>query len=116
MRDPNCVFCKIVAGEINPAGGVHRDDDFIAIVDIAPQAPKHLLVLPTDHVPNVATYVANADPAMVAKLFSMAAQLGREQSANGFRLVVNQGVDGGQTVDHLHIHVLAGRRMNWPPG
>ncbi|MFN2527534.1 MAG: HIT domain-containing protein [Candidatus Baltobacteraceae bacterium] len=115
MRDPDCILCKIVAGEV-PADFVHRDDDVIVIKDITPQAPEHLLVFPAGHYPDPAHFAGDADPALVAKVFSYAAQVGREQSANGFRLVVNQGVDGGQTVGHVHIHVLAGRRMNWPPG
>ena len=116
LRDPNCLFCKIVAGEIEASAWVHRDDDLIVIKDIAPQAPFHLLVIPTNHYPDPARFAGEADPAVVAKVFSCAAQVGREQSANGFRIVVNQGTDGGQTVGHVHLHVLAGRQMNWPPG
>ena len=115
VRDPNCVFCKIVAGEIE-AKFVHRDDDLIVIVDVSPQAPKHLLVIPAAHYPDPATFVSQAEPALVAKVYTFATQVGREQSANGFRIVTNQGVDGGQTVGHMHVHVLAGRQMNWPPG
>ena len=111
-----CVFCQMAAGKLEPTGWVHRDDDIIAILDIAPQAPKHLLVIPTAHYQTPADFVSQAEPALVARVFSMAAQLGREQSATGFRLVANQGVEGGQTVKHMHIHVLAGRQMNWPPG
>lgn len=113
--NPECLFCKIIAGEI-PATIAHRDDDVLAIVDVHPQAPHHLLVMPTKHYDDVATFVGFAAPGVVAKVFSVAAQLGREQSANGFRLVVNTGVDGGQTVGHVHVHVLAGRPMAWPPG
>ena len=111
-RDPNCLFCKIVAGEIDPSGWVHRDDDLIVIKDIAPQAPFHLLVIPAEHYPDPARFAGEADPALIAKVFSYAAQVGREQSANGFRIVVNQGTDGGQTIGHMHLHVLAGRQMN----
>ena len=116
LREPDCIFCKIVAGEVEPSGWVHRDDDLIVIKDISPQAPKHLLVIPCAHYPDPARFAGEADPALIAKVFSYAAQVGREQSENGFRLVLNQGVDGGQTVPHVHIHVLAGRHMNWPPG
>lgn len=116
MRDPNCLFCKIVAGEIEGVQWVHRDEDVVAIVDVSPQAPKHLLVITTEHYPDAATFAGSAPPSVIAKFFSIGAQLGREQSAAGFRLVVNQGVDGGQTVAHVHMHVLAGRHMNWPPG
>jgi histidine triad (HIT) family protein len=111
----DCIFCKIAAGEI-PANVVHRDDDLIAIVDVNPQAPQHLLVMPVKHYDNIAELAGAADADLMAKLFEKAAQLGREQSGSGFRLVVNTGADGGQTVDHLHVHVLAGRFMGWPPG
>ncbi|GAC1659810.1 MAG: histidine triad nucleotide-binding protein [Vulcanimicrobiaceae bacterium] len=114
-RDPNCIFCKIVAGEV-AATEVHRDDDVMVVVDVSPQAPKHLLVFPVQHYPDAANFAGYAPPELVAKFFSMGAQLGREQSANGFRLVVNQGSDGGQTINHVHMHVLAGRHFNWPPG
>ena len=111
----DCIFCKIIAGEI-PARFVHRDDDVVVITDVNPQAPQHLLVLPVRHVANVAVLAGENDDPLMAKLFSTAAQVGREQSANGFRLIVNTGPDGGQTVDHMHVHVLAGRHMTWPPG
>lgn len=111
----DCIFCKIIAGEI-PARFVHRDDDVVVIQDVNPQAPKHLLVMPVKHVPGLPEFVGFEPPDLVAKLFSVAGQLGREQSAAGFRAVINTGPEGGQTVDHLHIHVLAGRQMHWPPG
>lgn len=113
--DPNCIFCKIIAGEI-PARFVHRDDEVVAIQDVNPQAPQHLLVMPVKHVPTFAEFVGFEPPELVAKLFSVAGQLGREQSERGNRAVINTGPDGGQTVDHLHVHVLAGRPMHWPPG
>lgn len=112
----DCIFCMMIAGKVEATQWVHRDDDVIVIKDIAPQAPKHLLVIPTLHYPNPASFFGEADPALVAKVFSTATQLGREQSDAGFRLVANQGVEGGQTVNHVHIHVLAGRQLNWPPG
>lgn len=115
MTDPHCIFCKIVAGEI-PAKVVHRDDDVLVIVDVDPKAPKHLLVMPVKHVANLSQFVGFSDPALIAKFFSIAGQVGREQSATGFRLVVNEGPDAGQSVDHLHAHILAGRTMQWPPG
>ncbi len=114
-HDPACLFCRIVAGAI-PATEVSRDADVLVIRDVNPQAPEHLLVMPTKHYSDVAQFVGFASPELVAKLFSVAGQVGREQSASGFRLVVNTGPDGGQTVGHLHIHVLAGRPMGWPPG
>ena len=114
-RDSDCIFCKIIAGEI-PARFAHRDDEIVVIEDVNPQAPKHLLVMPVKHVPNLPEFVGFESPELVAKLLSVAGQLGREQSASGFRAVINTGPDGGQTVDHLHVHVLAGRPMHWPPG
>lgn len=113
--DSNCIFCKIVAGQI-PAQVLYRGDGIIAIADVNPQAPTHLLVLPERHVPNVATLAEENDSALMARVFEAAARLGRERSGRGFRLVVNSGEEGGQTVDHLHVHVLAGRPMTWPPG
>lgn len=110
----DCIFCKIGAGEI-PAKIVSQDDDTIAIVDVNPAAPHHLLVMPKAHFENVAD-LAGANIPLLGKVFAIAAQLGREQSAGGFRLVVNTGQDGGQTVPHVHVHVLAGRAFSWPPG
>lgn len=110
----NCIFCKIAAGEI-PAQFAHRDDDVIAVADVNPQAPQHLLVMPVKHVRDVAELAESQDRALLAKIFSVAAALGRQENA-GFRLVVNTGEEGGQTVEHLHVHVLAGRQMHWPPG
>jgi histidine triad (HIT) family protein len=110
----DCIFCKIAAGEI-PVEPVYRDGDVLAIADINPQAPHHVLVMPVQHVENVYELATN-DEALVAKVFATAAKLGREQAGGGFRLVVNTGAEGGQTVDHMHVHVLAGRLMGWPPG
>jgi histidine triad (HIT) family protein len=115
MYDPNCLFCKIIRGEI-PAKIVHRDDDIVAIEDVNPQAPKHLLVMPVKHVENLPQFVGFESPELIAKFLSVTGQLGREQSESGFRAVINTGPDGGQTVNHLHVHVLAGRQMHWPPG
>ena len=110
----DCVFCKIVAGDI-PVEPVYRDDEVIAIRDINPQAPHHILVMPLRHIENVYE-LASSDDDLVGKVFATAAKLGREQAGGGFRLVVNTGAEGGQTVDHVHVHVLAGRLMSWPPG
>jgi histidine triad (HIT) family protein len=111
----DCIFCKIIAGEV-PARFAHRDANVVAINDVNPQAPQHLLVMPVQHVANLPDLAASGDEARAAALFSVAARLGRERGAQGFRLVVNTGEHGGQTVDHLHVHVLAGRQMHWPPG
>ena len=108
-----CVFCDIAAGSV-PATVVAADDRAVAIADIRPQAPTHVLVLPREHVASV----VDADPELVAHLLAMAIRVAREEQCleAGFRLVVNTGDDGGQTVPHLHVHLLAGRRLGWPPG
>lgn len=112
----DCIFCKIIAGGI-PANFVHRDDDVVAISDVNPQAPTHVLVMPVRHTPNLAAFAAAAPPELAAKLLGTAAEIGeRAGGSGGYRAVMNTGPDGGQTVDHLHLHVLAGRPMRWPPG
>jgi histidine triad (HIT) family protein len=110
-----CIFCKIAGGEL-PAKIVYRDGGVVAIEDLNPQAPAHLLVLPIGHHANVHD-LALGDPSLTARLVEVASKLGRERGGErGFRLVFNTGSDGGQTVEHVHVHVLAGRRMEWPPG
>jgi histidine triad (HIT) family protein len=111
----DCIFCRIAAGEL-PATVVYRDADLLAIEDVNPQAPVHLLVLPIAHHATVGEVLA-ANPALAARLIEVASKLGEERvGANGFRLVVNTGRDGGQTVDHVHVHLLGGRSLTWPPG
>ncbi|HEX3672477.1 MAG TPA: histidine triad nucleotide-binding protein [Candidatus Cybelea sp.] len=111
----DCIFCKISAGEL-PAKIVDRSAHAIAIEDLNPQAPTHLLVIPVEHYATLGDATAT-DARLVAEVMSLASRLGaRHGSEGGFRLVVNTGADGGQTVGHLHVHVLAGRRMTWPPG
>ena len=110
----DCIFCKIAGGDV-PAKIACRKSGIVAIEDIAPQAPRHLVVFPVEHSANVAE-LARRDASAVERLFSVAAELGAQCGAGGFRLVVNSGPDGGQTVDHVHAHVLAGRAMGWPPG
>ena len=111
----DCLFCRIVAGEI-PATRLHEDDLVIAIRDINPQAPTHVLVMPIRHVASAAD-LGDADGALLGRLFGVAATLAdREGLEQGWRLVTNVGVDGGQSVDHLHLHLLGGRPMGWPPG
>jgi histidine triad (HIT) family protein len=111
----DCIFCEIARGEI-PAKELYRDRDVIAIADLNPQAPAHLLVLPKEHYADVTALYAAGAGGLAEKLFEIAAKIGSEHGARGFRLVVNTGVEGGQTVDHVHVHVLAGRHMRWPPG
>lgn len=113
MTDPNCLFCKITKKEIN-ANIISEDEDFIAFRDIDPQAPTHVLVIPKEHIRNISEA---GDTEQLGKLFQKACQVARSEKLDGgFRVVVNTGDDGGQTVHHIHVHVLGGRRMGWPPG
>ena len=111
----DCLFCRIAAGEI-PATKVHEDADVIAIRDLHPQAPTHVLVLPVAHIASAAD-LAEADGPLLGRLLAVAARIARDEGLDGgWRLVTNVGRDGGQSVDHLHLHVLGGRPMTWPPG
>jgi len=109
-----CVFCKIAAGEI-PATIVKRADGMMAFQDLNPQAPTHLLVIPTDH---LASLNDARDPQLLGRLLGFARDLARDAgiAQRGYRVVVNTNPDGGQTVFHLHLHLLGGRPMTWPPG
>ena len=109
-----CVFCKIAAGEI-PATVVKRGDGMLAFKDLNAQAPTHILVIPTIH---VASLNDAKDPGMLGKLMAFARDVAQDSgiSAKGYRVVLNTNPDGGQTVFHLHLHVLGGRPMHWPPG
>jgi histidine triad (HIT) family protein len=110
----DCLFCKIVRGEI-PASIVQRSGRMLAFRDINPQAPTHLLVIPTDH---VASLEEATDGALLGELLLFARTLAREAglAERGYRVVLNTNADGGQTVFHLHAHLLGGRAMRWPPG
>jgi histidine triad (HIT) family protein len=111
----DCLFCRIVAGEI-PATVVHETDAVLAFRDIAPQAPTHVVVIPKEHHADVAALAA-ADPALTAQVMAAAAEVARQEGLDqGFRVVLNTGADGGQTVFHVHAHVLGGRGLGWPPG
>ena len=114
--DPNCLFCRIVAGTI-PATTVHEDDLVVAFRDIAPRAPTHILVIPRDHIASAAELTEEHGP-MLGRLFAVAADLARREGIAdaGYRLVSNVGRWGGQSVDHLHFHLLGGRAFEWPPG
>jgi histidine triad (HIT) family protein len=109
-----CIFCKIVAGEI-AANIVKRADGLLAFTDVSPQAPTHLLVIPTTHTGSLNEV---KDPATLGKLLAFAREVASDAgiSEKGYRVVVNTNPDGGQTVFHLHLHVLGGRPMRWPPG
>jgi diadenosine tetraphosphate (Ap4A) HIT family hydrolase len=111
----DCLFCRIVAGEI-PAVKLHEDDLVIAIRDIGPKAPTHLLLMPRAHVASAAE-LTDADGPMLGRLFSVAARLAADEGLDGgWRLVSNVGPDAGQSVPHLHVHLLGGRELGWPPG
>ena len=111
----DCLFCKIIAGAI-PATTVYRDDQVVAIRDINPVGPTHILVLPVKHVSSIADATA-ADTALIGTLTLTAARLAQQEGlGQGYRLVINTGPEGGQTVGHLHIHLIGGRQMHWPPG
>jgi histidine triad (HIT) family protein len=111
----DCLFCKIVAGNI-PAKRVFEDELCLAFSDINPQAPTHLLVIPKEHIESQAHVVAEHKE-LLGHLMATAAELARTQKLDGgYRVVVNTGDDGGQTVHHLHLHLLGGRHMHWPPG
>ncbi|HVL53816.1 MAG TPA: histidine triad nucleotide-binding protein [Vitreimonas sp.] len=111
----DCLFCRIVAGEI-AADILHEDDTVLAFRDVNPQAPTHVLVIPREHVASAADLTAQ-DGALVARLFATVADLAdREGLVHGWRVVTNVGRDGGQSVQHLHLHLLGGRSLAWPPG
>ena len=115
-RDPDCLFCKIVAGEI-PATVVHRTDHVTVFRDINPQLPTHVLLVPNTHVANTES-LSPADDALVGELVRTAQDVARMEglSERGYRLVFNTGPDAQNSVPHLHLHLLGGRAMSWPPG
>ena len=111
----DCLFCKIVAGEI-PANRVYEDETCIAFPDITPQAPTHLLIVPKEHLVSQAKAAADHER-LLGHLLMVAANLARSKKLDkGYRVVINTGEDGGQTIHHLHLHLLGGRPMHWPPG
>lgn len=112
----DCLFCRIASGEI-PATLVHDDEQVIAFRDIAPRAPTHILLIPRRHIPS-ALHLTEDDGPLLGRLFAVAADLARAEgiAEGGYRMVTNIGDWGGQTVHHLHLHLLGGRSMHWPPG
>ena len=111
----DCLFCKIAASEI-PVKRLFEDEQVLAFPDIHPQAPVHVLVIPKQHVASI-EQTTTKDEAMLGHLLAAAAEVARQQGlGKGYRLVINTGADGGQTVEHLHVHLLGGRHMDWPPG
>lgn len=110
----DCLFCAIAAGEI-PSNKVYEDELCFAFYDIDPQAPSHFLVIPKPHIGSAAE-VSAANSGVVAHIFEVIAQITREKGIKSYRIVSNIGVQAGQSVHHLHFHVLSGRDMTWPPG
>ena len=112
----DCIFCKIIKGEI-PAKKLYEDDELLAFYDVNPQAPVHFLVIPKKHIENIMELDA-ADTALLGRLLFKAQELaaGNGCAEKGARFVINCKSDGGQSVDHLHCHILGGRFMKWPPG
>jgi len=112
----DCIFCKIIRREL-PGKFIYEDETVVAIQDIHPQAPIHLLVLPKAHIETLDA-VKPEDGALIGKLFSVAAMLARERGleSRGYRTVINNGAGAGQSVFHLHLHLLGGRVFHWPPG
>lgn len=111
----DCIFCKIIAGEI-PSTKIYENDDVLAFLDIDPKAPFHAVIIPKQHIASAAE-INSGNSGLIAMVFEAAAEISREQNlGNGFRIVNNCGEDGGQTVGHIHFHMLAGRLLAWPPG
>lgn len=110
---PDCIFCKIVKGE-RPGRKVYEDDDIFAFHDNNPQAPTHILIVPKEHIPTI----EDASPEMLGKLLKIATEIARSEgiAKKGYRTVINCGDYAGQSVYHLHVHLLGGRWLHWPPG
>jgi histidine triad (HIT) family protein len=115
-RDPSCIFCKIIEKKI-PSRIVYEDDSVTAFEDVNPQAPAHLLVVPNKHIRDIHS-MTEADREIIGHLFLTAKKIAEEKGleAKGYRMVINNGAGAGQTVFHLHLHLLSGRRFTWPPG
>jgi histidine triad (HIT) family protein len=112
----NCIFCKIVSGEI-PAQSIYEDEHTIAFRDINPQAPHHILVIPREHyahIHEIPVHNAGIFQQLLAAVSSVVTREGLTR--DGYRLVINSGANSGQEVPHIHVHILAGRKMHWPPG
>jgi len=112
----DCLFCRIAAGEV-PATIVHQDDLVVAIRDVAPRAPTHVLLMPRAHIGSAAD-LTEADGPLLGRLFAVAARVARDEgiAERGYRITTNAGAWGGQTVPHLHLHLMGGRPFSWPPG
>jgi histidine triad (HIT) family protein len=111
----DCIFCKIISGEI-PSEKVFENEQVFAFSDINKQAPTHVLIVPKKHIASL-DHASGEDIEVLGHLHAVAAEIARKSGlANGYRTVINTGADAGQTVDHLHVHLLGGRAMKWPPG
>jgi histidine triad (HIT) family protein len=111
----DCLFCKIATGAV-PVTRLYEDEHLLAFADIHPQAPVHILIIPKTHIVSLA-HTSAEDAALFGHLLVAAVEIAKQQGlAKGYRTVINTGPDGGQTVDHLHVHLLGGRHMGWPPG
>ena len=116
MPNEDCLFCRIASMEI-PADIVFEDDTVIAFRDITPKAPVHILLIPREHIRSAAS-LTDANGPMLGRLFAVAAQIARDEGVakSGFRMTTNSGAGAGQSVPHLHFHLMGGRQMGWPPG
>ena len=111
----SCLFCKIVEGSI-PSAAVYQDEQCYAFADIDPKAPVHVLIVPREHIASLAE-AGKEHPALLGHLLWAAAEIARTKGlVNGYRTVINTGRDAGQSVDHVHVHLLGGRHLAWPPG
>ena len=116
MSDSDCLFCRIAEGSV-AADVVREDEHLVAFRDINPQAPTHILIIPRKHIPSVSE-LKEEDEGLIGKLFLAAKELARAEGIadRGYRMVINAGAEAGQTVFHVHLHLLGGRGMDWPPG
>ena len=114
MSEESCLFCKIIAGEI-PGELVHHDEQCVVIRDINPQAPMHVLVIPREHLESLDD-ASQKEEGLLGHLLRVGARVANDESQESYRTVINTGASAGQSVFHLHVHVLGGRRLGWPPG
>lgn len=116
MNMTDCIFCKIASGDI-PASKVYEDEEVLAFHDIQPMAPVHVLIIPKEHIESVSALTRDEDE-LLCHMIAVARRVAREMGVaeTGYRLVSNVGADGGQTVPHLHLHLIGGRSLAWPPG
>ncbi|MBU0482378.1 MAG: histidine triad nucleotide-binding protein [Proteobacteria bacterium] len=110
----DCIFCRIIKGEI-PANKLYEDDELLAFWDISPQAPKHFLIIPKKHISGPGS-ITSEETELIGRLVQKGGDLAKENGISSFRTVMNNGAEAGQTVFHLHMHVLGGRPLSWPPG